>query len=465
MNLTSFLNANYKDQYYDEYLNEVQKTILKYNKLLIPFMLVVFLYYTIGDYLIWHIPVFAPTRYPGIFTCLLLLTITYSSLRKNRKLVIVANNLHCIALLFMGFSLTILGPQYNFKGIISCILFIVASHFFVKGYRAIILLYSIGFAMAIFTLLYAYLFFPIYSQAEIVGLVTVFVGIIILSFYSERTRFNEFFFQQNLVEEKNKTHDLYLETQSKNDQLEEMNKKLDEALTELERIDQSKNKLFSIIAHDIRSPITAVVGLLYDLNENYGDYSPEDVEYRVKLLANSGDSTLTLINNLLYWASTQWNGIKLEKAKHQLKEITENSVTAYLNGAKLKNLSVEIKVGDDLPVLVDEKTMRVVISNLFNNAVKFTHKGGQISITSEVVGSQVQLSVRDNGVGMNPESLQKLFKLGQNFNRYGTDNEKGTGLGLVLAAEFVCYNNGKITVESEEGKGSCFTISLPLAEH
>jgi len=465
MNLTSFLNANYKDQYYDEYLNEVQKTILKYNKLLIPFMLVVFLYYTIGDYLIWHIPVFAPTRYPGIFTCLLLLTITYSSLRKNRKLVIVANNLHCIALLFMGFSLTILGPGYGFKGIISCILFVVASHFFVKGYRAIILLYSIGFAMALVTLVYSYLYFPVYSQAEIMGLVTVFVGIIIISFYSEKTRFNEFYFQRNLVEEKNKTHELYVETQSKNDQLEKMNKQLDEALTELERIDQSKNKLFSIIAHDLRSPIAAVVGLLEDMDENFGDYSLDEIEYRIRLLVKSSDTTLILINNLLYWASTQWKGIKIEKARHNLADMVDNSVSAYLNGAKLKNLDVDIQIDNDLYVLVDEKTIRVVISNLFNNAIKFTNKGGRIALFSEVDGSQVRLSVRDNGIGMKPESVQKLFKLGQDVNRYGTENEKGTGLGLVLAAEFVAYNGGEIRVESEENNGSCFTITLSMADN
>lgn len=463
MNLTSFITTNYKERYYSEYLDEVKKSILKYNKLLIPFMLIVFVYYTIGDFLIWHIPVFALTRYPGIITCLLALTITYSPLRKNRKLVFLANNLHCIALLFMGFSLTILGPAYNFKGIVSCILFIVASHFFVKGYRAIVLLYSIGFVMAMFTLIYSYFHFPIYSQAEITGLITVFIGIIILSFNNEKSRFNEFFFKVNLVDEKNKTQELYLETQSKNEQLEKMNVKLDRALKELEEVDQAKNKLFSIISHDLRSPITAVVGMLNDLSENFNDYSLADVELRVKLLVESSDSTLILINNLVYWASTQWSGIKLEKATHNLKEMVDSSLSAYLGSAELKKLAVEMAIDDELDVWVDEKTIRLVIANLFNNAVKFTNKGGTISLSGQRVGEQVQFSVRDNGVGMDPESVQKLFKLGQNFNRYGTENEKGTGLGLVLAAEFVAGNGGTISVESEEGKGTCFTVSLPVA--
>jgi len=463
MKLSRFLNANYKEQYYDEYLDEIKKSILKYNKLLIPFMLIVFIYFVLGDFLVWHVPVLSITRYPGILTCLLLLFITYSRLRKNRKLVIVANNIHSIALLFMGFSLTIIGPDYDFKGIISCILFIVASHFFVKGYRAIILVYSIGFAMAIVTLIYSYIYFPVYSQAEIMGLITVFTGIIILSFYNEKVRYNEFFFRINLLEEKNKTNELYIETQSKNDQLEKINKQLDNALSELDQIDKSKNKLFSIIAHDLRSPITTVVGLLEELNKNFQNYKLEEIEYRIKLLAESSDNTLTLINNLLYWSSTQWNGIKIEKSRYKLIDLVQDSVSAYINGATLKNLDVEINISNDLHVLVDEKTIRVVIANLFNNAIKFTKKGGKITLSSEEAGTAVKLLIRDNGIGMKPESLQKLFKLGQDVKRYGTENEKGTGLGLMLAAEFVAYNGGEINVESEENKGSCFTITLPVA--
>lgn len=461
MSLASLKINIQKDQFYYDYLGEIQKSILKYNKLLIPFMLLVFLYFLFGDFFIWHIPAFAILRYPGIFTCLLLLSITFTKLKENRTLVIVSNNLHCIALLIMGFGLVLMGPEYNFKGIVSCILFIVASHFFVKGYRPIVLIYSIGFILAVATLVYAFLNFEVYHRAEIVGLVTVYIGIIILSFYNERVRYNEFFLKRNLEEEKNKTHNLYIETQTKNEQLRKINKQLDDARSRLEELDKSKNKLFSIIAHDLRGPVAAVVSMLEQMKENLPTYESEEILELVTLLEHSTNSTLALLNNLLFWASNQLDGIKIERTQHQLAGIVEKSISAYLHAAELKHITIEVDIDKDSVVFADEKTLGVVIANLFNNAIKFTHKGGEITLASKVKGSEITLSIKDNGIGMKPEIKQKLFVLDENVKRQGTENEKGTGLGLILSAEFISSNKGKIKVESEENKGSCFSITLP----
>ncbi len=458
MNLDVFKDHIHKDKFYFEYVKELHISILKHNRLLIPFMLLVFVYYLIGDFFIWKIYAFSFLRYPGIITCILLLIFTYSKLREKRYLVIVVNNIHCLSLLIMGFGLVLIGPQYNFKGIISCILLIVASHFFIRGYWSTLLLYVIGSVMGLFTIFYSYLYFTTYDHAEIVGLITVYVGIVILSFNNEKIRYNEFYLKRNLILEKDKT-------QSKNEMLHTVNKKLDVALKQLEEVDKSKNKFFSVIAHDLRSPFSSVVSLTEELNVNFKEYSLAEIESRVKIIEESTKSTLDFLNNLLYWASSQLNGIQINKGKYQLHDIVVNSISPYLNAAKLKNIEVNIAVDKDLYLYVDENTMSVVISNFFNNAIKYTPKEGRIEIFSKVNNSTVELSIKDNGIGMSNDMVDNLFKLDKTGSRNGTENEKGTGLGLVLSYEFIKYNNGEIKVESEVNKGSSFSIVIPALKN
>ncbi|MCW3804743.1 histidine kinase dimerization/phospho-acceptor domain-containing protein [Plebeiibacterium marinum] len=231
---------------------------------------------------------------------MLLLIFTYSGLREKRYLVIVVNNFHCLSLLFMGFGLVLIGPQYNFKGIISCILLIVASHFFIRGYWSTLLLYAIGSVMGLVTIVYSYMHFTTYDHAEVVGLITVFVGIVILSFNNEKIRYNEFYLKRNLMQEKDKT-------QSQNIQLQSINKRLDVTLKQLEEVDKSKNKFFSVIAHDLRSPFSSVVSLTEELNVNFKEYSLPEIESRVRIIEESTKSTLDFLNNLLFWASSQLN--------------------------------------------------------------------------------------------------------------------------------------------------------------
>lgn len=459
MSLLRLLNIRIDEIHYeeihDDYKRELHHSILRYNKILIPFMYMVFIFYLVGDYYIWKVPQFAILRLPGIITCTLILLVTISKLRKNIQLVISLNNIHCIGLLIMGFSLVVIGPEHNFKGIISCILFIIAAHFFIKGYKSILLFGFIGTVLAIATLAYSMLHFNTYHFAEIAGLVTVFIGIIILSVSNENKRFNEFYLQANLVKEKDKV-------QEQNHQLNEINQQLDIALKRLEEADNSKNKFFSIIAHDLRSPFSSVVSLMEELNYNVDDYSKEEIKSRINIMEEATNSTLAFLNNLLYWASSQLNGIKINKKSHQLKKLVEQSINPYLNAANLKHLNIHLQLDDNINVFVDEKTISVVISNLFNNAIKYTPINGDITISSSKNKSGAILSIEDNGIGMSDTTIKQLFEIDKNTSRNGTENEKGSGLGLVLSSDFIKYNDGDIKVSSKVNEGSCFSIVLPL---
>ncbi len=461
MNLLN-LKSIYSNDYYYEYSKELPGYILRYYKFFIPFIFIVFSSFLIADIFIWRIPAFAFLRIPTVISNLILLFITFSKLKTNRRLVILINTLLSISLLLMGFGMLIIGPMYNYRGISACVMLIVASHFFIKGYKSILLVYSLGFIMAISTLLVLYPTLDMYQFAELLGLFAIFIGVFVLSIYNENTRFNEFFYRENLRLEKKNTQRLYIETQTQNALLYKTNKQLDITLKKLEQLNKSKNKFFSVIAHDLRSPFSSIVSLIEELNINFEDYDLKGIKSRTLLIEDSTKSTLTFLNNLLYWASSQLNGIKINKQLHQLNNLVNNSISPYMNAAILKNIDVNVDINPGINVIVDEKTISVVIVNLFNNAIKYTSKGGKIHISCEVISTKVILSIKDNGMGMDSELMNKLFNIDHNISRRGTENEKGTGLGLVLSFEFMKYNDGKITVESKENEGSCFSISMPL---
>nr|WP_319400679.1 HAMP domain-containing sensor histidine kinase [uncultured Carboxylicivirga sp.] len=451
-------NMIYSEECRYEYRKELHQSILRYNKTLIPFMYLVFIFYIIGDYYIWKVPQFAISRLPGIITCTSILIVTISKLRNNIRLVVIVNNIHCIGLLIMGFGLVLIGPNYNFKGIISCILFIIASHFFIKGYKSILLFALAGTILAIPTLIYSILRFSTYHFAEIAGLVTVFIGIIMLSISNENKRFKEFYLQRNLVIEKDKT-------QEQNHQLNKINKQLDVALTRLAEVDNSKNKFFSIIAHDLRSPFSSVVSLMEELKINLHDYTIDEIETRINIMEESTKSTLAFLNNLLFWASSQLGGIKINKQLYSLESIIEQSIAPYLHAASLKNIKVNVVIHNDIRVLVDKSTMRVVISNLFSNAIKYTSQGGTIRISTELNETTSTIFIEDDGIGMSDEIIKQLFNIDNKISRAGTENERGSGLGLVLSSDFIKYNDGEIKVSSKVNEGSCFSIILPNTSH
>ncbi|MCY1720942.1 tetratricopeptide repeat protein [Prolixibacteraceae bacterium Z1-6] len=232
----------------------------------------------------------------------------------------------------------------------------------------------------------------------------------------------------------------------------------------LQKLNATKDKLFSIVAHDLRSPFNALLGFSNELSENYESYDDKLRKKMISLISASSESTLFLLENLLNWARSQSESIMIQKGEYNLKKLIEESISPYLGSAEIKLLHLNNFVSDNIKIWGDKEILKVVISNLFSNAIKFSHKKGEIIISCTKQAKLAEVCIQDSGIGMNKKITDSLFTIDKNTSRIGTLNEKGTGLGLILCREFIQMNDGTIRVKSEENKGSTFCITIPLAE-
>lgn len=245
--------------------------------------------------------------------------------------------------------------------------------------------------------------------------------------------------------------------------LEENVRKLEINELSLQKTNATKDKFFSIIAHDLRSPFNAIIGFNNALAINYDDYNDGERKEIINLVGDSAKSAYSLLENLLTWSRSQRGSIEIHKGIYELRELIEESILAYKGAAKIKNIQVNNLISNNIRVVADKETMKTVISNLFNNAIKFSNKGDEITLACKLNNGHVEFCIQDTGIGMSEQIIAGLFKLEENVQREGTAEEKGTGLGLILCKEFVTKNDGKIWVESEIDKGSKLYFSLPLA--
>jgi signal transduction histidine kinase len=235
---------------------------------------------------------------------------------------------------------------------------------------------------------------------------------------------------------------------------EEMEKRSEE----LEKLNQVKDKFFSIISHDLRSPINALAGLL-DLMDK-GAIQAHELPIHVKELRTRFNHTRTLLNNLLDWTLLQMDKLNLHANRIDLHKIASENIElmASLQG---KEINIVNEIPNPAIAWGDSNTINLVIRNLLTNAIKFTNDGGNVYISGTEKDNEWLISVRDNGIGMKPEIIKILFDKTAPYTTRGTANEKGTGLGLILCKEFVEKNGGTIWVESMEGNGSTFYFTLP----
>ncbi|WP_276371056.1 PAS domain S-box protein [Chryseolinea sp. H1M3-3] len=228
----------------------------------------------------------------------------------------------------------------------------------------------------------------------------------------------------------------------------------------LEELNQQKNKLFSIISHDLRGPIGNCLGLLNLLRS---DVPVEDVPKYLAHLHTSVSNVHSLLDDLLLWAGSQLDKISFEPTHFQIKEeatIVTNSLTEM---AKQKNISIYLNIGDNSITGYGDKPMiRTILRNLLSNAIKFSKPGNHVIIEAKKKNNMLEISVKDHGMGIKKENLEKLFDKTSNFTTYGTKGERGTGLGLDICKDFVDKHQGKIWVESEFEKGSTFIFTLPI---
>ncbi len=231
---------------------------------------------------------------------------------------------------------------------------------------------------------------------------------------------------------------------------------------ELKQLNTVKDRFFSIISHDLRNNLTTM-RLYFELASN-PDYKPEEnsLQELSKQISSSVDNTIELLENLLVWAQTQVNGIKVNLKKISVNTLVKDNIALLSATALQKEIQLTNTTSDDC-VLADEDMLNLVLRNLISNAIKFTSNGGKVYVHSQRKENNVLIEITDTGVGISEEAQKQLFTRNLNPSTLGTANEKGTGLGLILCKEFIEKNNGTISIESEEGKGSTFKILLPLA--
>ena len=227
---------------------------------------------------------------------------------------------------------------------------------------------------------------------------------------------------------------------------------------------QLKTKFFSILAHDLRTPFTGILGFLYLLNSNYYRLTENERRDYIKRCLQGTELAYNLFENLLTWARSQLENMQFNPENVGLNQLIRMNFDLFRTNAVQKDITVTIKLETEYCAWADRDMVNLVLRNLISNAIKFTHNGGKIFVEVQKIKNNLEITVSDTGTGMSREELENLFKPDSHFIRYGTIEEKGAGLGLMLVKEFVEKNNGEIRVKSEPGKGSTFTFTLPAAK-
>jgi signal transduction histidine kinase len=253
-----------------------------------------------------------------------------------------------------------------------------------------------------------------------------------------------------------------IEVENSNALLQESEYHLKKANEDLLKANAEKDKFFSIIAHDLRSPFNGFFGLAEFMASKVLDLSMDEIhEYAVNM-KDSATSLLRLLDNLLQWAQMQQGLIPFNPTEVQLLPAVQEGISATLLLARYKAIAIKVAINDEIKVDADVNMLQTVIRNLVSNAIKFTHRGGKIEISARInEKNKVIVSVKDTGIGMNYKLVNNLFRLDVKTNRIGTDGEPSTGLGLILCKDFIEKHGEKIWAKSEEAKGSRFSFTLP----
>lgn len=248
----------------------------------------------------------------------------------------------------------------------------------------------------------------------------------------------------------------------KNKEIEDMNKLLDEKSKHFEELNSTKDKFFSIIAHDLKNPLSAFYRLTETLYESYNEFSEEERLSLLNDMRNSSKNVFDLLQNLLTWSRSQRNKIQINPVEVDMRFVVENIYQIFKQIADSKKIDLIIYCDRDVKLNIDVNILQTIIRNLVSNALKFTPEGGRVEIRAEKDNSNIIVYVQDTGVGIPNDKLPELFKVDKTYTTPGTNNETGTGLGLIICKEFIDKVGGKVDVLSEPEKGTTFRIILPI---
>ena len=260
----------------------------------------------------------------------------------------------------------------------------------------------------------------------------------------------------SLLEERRKQ----IEKQS--DELSSQKEALVEMNEELNASNISKDKFFSIIAHDLKNPFNSIIGFSSILKEDVLLRNPIEIEKSATVINDSAVHTYRLLENLLEWANSQSGKISYNPGSLDLNNILILEFNTLKDIASAKNIELVSYIDNSLKILADRNMLRTILRNLISNAIKFTPRNGIVTVKASITDIHAEISVIDNGIGMTQETMAQLFRIDANLTTRGTENEKGTGLGLFLCKEFVVKHGWQISVESNPGTGSVFKLILPL---
>ncbi len=249
------------------------------------------------------------------------------------------------------------------------------------------------------------------------------------------------------------------------EELVKKNTKLKERSIKLEKENQSKDKFFEILSHDLRSPFNAILGLTQILEEDSEELTPDEVKMMATKVNDLSRLVLSFIEELLDWARLQSGNMDFISEEFNIYDVIDDAVSLQQQNAQKKKIKFEYQI-DNLPNLNSDKNIVfLIIRNLLSNAVKFTYPHGIINIKAVAEDGFMKISVIDNGMGIEEENISKILDSSITFTTPGTDQEKGTGLGTNLCVEFVKRLGGELFIESEVNKGSHFTITIPLKQY
>ena len=233
----------------------------------------------------------------------------------------------------------------------------------------------------------------------------------------------------------------------------------------LRQSNSEKDKFFSIIAHDLRNPFNGFLGFTDILKTDLRKMTLNEIEMIVNNMNNSAHRLFGLLTNLLEWSMAKRGLMEINPEKVNLNEIVQSVLNICNESLTAKDINLRNEISNDILFTADKRKLESILRNLISNAIKFTNSGGVVTISANRLEDSINISIKDTGIGMNNDMISDLFKIDKMTCRKGTSDEPSTGLGLILCKELVSKHNGKITVESEEGKGTEFVVSLPLVEN
>jgi len=227
-------------------------------------------------------------------------------------------------------------------------------------------------------------------------------------------------------------------------------------------LNATKDKFFSIIAHDLKSPFNSIIGFSEHLVEKVNEKNYHKIDEIAGVILNSSNSAMNLLTNLMTWSHLETGRMPFNPEYFDIATIVGEVLSLIKPTSEHKSIVIENEISTNAQVFADKEMIATVLRNLITNSLKFTEIGGRIKISSVSKNNRLTVSIIDNGIGISKERIDKLFTINENYSTPGTQKEKGTGLGLILCKEFIDKNNGEIWVESSVGVGSSFRFSLPI---